>query len=98
MTADRLAAIAAAIDNDMNVEAANWPLSRERARAYLALGRAAVGLVDAMPGSYAPMVPDRPDLAYVKVEDMERLKAALVEASAALSAIAPAPEVPDATP
>lgn len=44
MTHADLARIAAAIDADSAIEAANWPLSRERARAYMELARAVAGL------------------------------------------------------
>lgn len=39
MTAADLARIAAAIEQDAATEAANWPLSRERTRAYIRLAR-----------------------------------------------------------
>lgn len=52
MTATHLARIRASIDADAETLNANWPLARERERAYLALGRAVAEMANVDDGEW----------------------------------------------
>lgn len=90
MTPAQLATIKAAIDNDTKTEAANWPLSRERTRLYLALGMAMVAQREAFDACSLAMPGDAYNAAWAAWAEAGDV------ARAAFAALAPAPGVPDA--